>query len=143
MTRLHIHVGVDDLAASIRFYSTLFDAPPTLEKGDYAKWMIEDPRINFAISQGQGAHGIRHLGLQVEGADELKRIHERLSAAERRLIEEQDTTCCYARSTKSWSADPDGIVWESFFTHGDEVTYGGSPDLDELRHAPPPVCCAA
>ncbi len=115
MKRLHVHVGVDDLDASIAFYSTLFAAPPTVVKDDYAKWMIDDPRVNFAISSGQhAAAGIEHLGIQVEDPGELAEVYGRLDAAGRPVLEEGATTCCYAKSEKSWISDPDGVVWETF-----------------------------
>lgn len=126
MKRLHVHMGVDDLATSIRFYSTLFAAEPTVRKPDYAKWMLENPRVNFAISQGRGAVGIHHLGIQVDGRDELVEVYDRLKAAERPVIEEGETVCCYAQSEKSWIADPQGLAWETFFTHGESTVYGTS-----------------
>ena len=136
MKRFHMHVGVTDLDASIAFYSQLFAAEPSVRKADYAKWMLEDPRINFAISMREGAtKGIEHVGLQVEDADELAQVYARLKAADRPVLEEGATTCCYARSEKSWIADPDGVVWEAFLTSGGSTTYGGSPDLEQLANA--------
>ena len=133
MKRLHVHVGVNDLDQSIRFYSTLFAAEPTVLKEDYAKWMLDDPRVNFAISAGQHAiKGIQHLGVQVESTDELSDVYGRLQAADRPVLEEGRTTCCYAKSEKSWIADPDGIVWETFYTDGEATTYGDSPALGTL-----------
>jgi catechol 2,3-dioxygenase-like lactoylglutathione lyase family enzyme len=133
MKRLHIHVGVNDLDHSIRFYSTLFAAEPTVVKDDYAKWMLEDPRVNFAISAGKhAAKGIEHLGIQAESVDELGEVYGRLKAADRPVLEEGRTTCCYAKSEKSWVADPDGIVWEAFFTDGEATTYGDGPALGTL-----------
>jgi catechol 2,3-dioxygenase-like lactoylglutathione lyase family enzyme len=140
--RLHVHVGVNDLAHSIRFYSTLFDSEPSVVKDDYAKWMLEDPRVNFAISAGNHARkGIEHLGIQVESTDELSEVCGRLKAADRPVLEEGQTTCCYARSEKSWISDPDGIVWEAFFTNGEATTYGDSPALDTLTKSKS-KCCA-
>ena len=104
MKRLHLHVSVPDLDQSIRFYATLFGAEPSVTKPDYAKWMLEDPRVNFAISAGRGAKGVEHLGLQVETEGELAEVYDRLTAADRPVLEEGATTCCYARSTKSWIA---------------------------------------
>ena len=136
MKRFHMHVGVTDLDASIAFYTQLFAAEPSVVKADYAKWMLEDPRINFAISMREGAaKGIEHVGLQVEDADELAQVYARLKAADRPVLEEGATTCCYARSQKSWIADPDGVVWEAFLTSGGSTTYGGSPDLEQLANA--------
>ncbi len=133
MKRLHVHVGVNDLDHSIRFYSTLFAAEPTVVKDDYAKWMLDDPRVNFAISAGRHEQpGIEHLGIQAEDRDELREVFGRLKAADRPLLEEGRTTCCYAKSEKSWVADPDGIVWEAFFTDGEATTYGDSPALGTL-----------
>jgi catechol 2,3-dioxygenase-like lactoylglutathione lyase family enzyme len=133
MKRLHVHVGVDDLGRSIRFYSTLFGAEPTVVKDDYAKWMLDDPRVNFAVSAGQHADkGIQHLGVQVESPDELSEVYGRLRAADRPVLEEGRTTCCYAKSEKSWIADPDGIVWEAFLTDGEATIYGDSPALGTL-----------
>ena len=133
MKRLHVHVGVNDLDHSIRFYSTLFAADPAVVKPDYAKWMLDDPRLNFAISQGCHVEkGIEHLGVQVESTDELSDVYGRLQAADRPVLEEGRTTCCYAKSEKSWIADPDGIVWETFYTDGEATTYGDSPALGTL-----------
>lgn len=136
MKRFHMHVGVTDLDASIAFYTHLFGAAPSVVKPDYAKWMLEDPRINFAISMREGAaKGIEHVGLQVEDEGELAEVYARLKAADRPVLEEGATTCCYARSEKSWIADPDGVVWEAFLTNGSTTTYGGSPDLQQLATA--------
>lgn len=144
MKRLHIHVGVESLDKSIGFYSTLFGAAPTVTKDDYAKWMLEDPRVNFAISEGRHAgKGIEHLGIQVEDGAELAEVYGRLKAADAPVLEEGATTCCYARSEKSWIADPDGIVWETFLTHGDATVYGESPELQQLAsaNAAAGACC--
>ena len=143
MKRLHVHVGVTDLSTSIGFYSTLFGAEPTVTKDDYAKWMLEDPRVNFAISSGHAAKGIEHLGIQVEDGEELTEVYDRLKAADRPVLEEGATTCCYAKSEKSWIADPDGIVWEAFLTNGDATIYGDSPALAALStNAADGACCA-
>lgn len=143
MKRLHVHVGVEDLSKSIGFYSTLFGAEPTVMKHDYAKWMLEDPRVNFAISTGQhSAKGIEHLGIQAESTDELSEVYGRLQAADRPVLEEGATTCCYATSEKSWIADPDGIVWEAFYTDGEATVYGDSPELSALSaNASDSACC--
>jgi catechol 2,3-dioxygenase-like lactoylglutathione lyase family enzyme len=143
MKRLHVHVGVSDLDRSIHFYSTLFAAQPTVVKDDYAKWMLDDPRVNFAISTGNdGNAGIRHLGVQVESTGELSEVYGRLKAAERPVLEEGQTTCCYAKSEKSWIADPDGVVWEAFFTNGEATVYGDSPALGTLSDSPgSEQCC--
>jgi catechol 2,3-dioxygenase-like lactoylglutathione lyase family enzyme len=143
MKRLHVHVAVDDLDRSIGFYSTLFGAPPAVLKADYAKWMLDDPRVNFAVSSGRNeSKGIEHLGIQVESRDELAEVYGRLKAADRPLLDEGATTCCYARSEKSWIADPDGILWEAFLTHGEATLYGDGPALGALaQNAADPACC--
>ena len=144
MKRFHVHAGVTDLEKSISFYSKLFGAEPTVVKPDYAKWMLEDPRINFAVSQREGAaKGIEHVGLQVEDKAELAEVYERLQAADRPVLEEGATTCCYARSEKSWIADPDGVMWEAFLTEGESTTYGGNPELAQLvsANAAADACC--
>lgn len=132
MKRLHVHVGVTDLESSVRFYTTLFEAAPTVTKADYAKWMLEDPRVNFAISASNAHKGVEHLGIQAEDGDELKEVYGRLRVANRPVSEEGCTTCCYAKSQKSWIADPDGVTWEAFMTSGASTVYGGSPALDRL-----------
>lgn len=144
MKRLHVHVGVDNLDQSVRFYTTLFGSEPSVLKGDYAKWMLEDPRVNFAISHGQHAtKGIEHLGVQVESADELQEVYGRLNRAERPVLAEGATTCCYAKSEKSWISDPDGVVWEAFYTNGDATVYGDSPALGALSaNASDTTCCS-
>jgi catechol 2,3-dioxygenase-like lactoylglutathione lyase family enzyme len=124
MKRLHIHVSVDDIDESIRFYATLFAAAPTVSQSDYAKWMLADPRVNFAISKRGGGSGIRHLGIQVEERAELAAVSARLQRAGAPLLEEGATTCCYAQSEKSWIADPQGILWETFLTSGESTVYG-------------------
>jgi len=144
MKRLHVHVGVENLDQSIRFYSTLFASGPTVVKSDYAKWMLDDPRVNFAISAGQHpTKGIQHLGLQAESVDELGEVYGRLKAAERPVLEEGRTTCCYAKSEKSWTSDPDGVVWEAFLTNGEATVYGDSIDLSAVSPEAAPGNCRA
>ena len=142
MKRLHVHVSVKDLDASVRFYSQLFAANPTVHKPDYAKWMLEDPRVNFAISQRDGKPGVQHLGVQVEDRAELAEVYERLHRAGVPVIEEGETTCCYAHSEKSWIDDPQGVQWETFLTTGQSAVYG----TDEIRPKPEKqteaACCA-
>lgn len=144
MKRLHVHLGVNNLDQSIRFYSTLFAAEPTVLKDDYAKWMLDDPRVNFAISSGNhAANGIEHLGIQAENAEELTEVYGRLKGADTPVLEEGTTTCCYAKSEKSWIADPDGVVWEAFHTNGEATVYGESPALSALsENASEGACCA-
>lgn len=144
MKRFHVHVGVADLDQSLAFYSSLFGAQPVVVKPDYAKWMLDDPRINFAISMREGASkGIEHVGVQVDDRAELAEVYGRLQAADRPVLEEGATTCCYARSEKSWIADPDGVVWEAFLTEGDATDYGDSPELGQLAsaNAAAGACC--
>jgi len=139
MKRLHIHLSVEDLGESIRFYSTLFAAEPVVSKPDYAKWMLDDPRINFAISQRGAAIGIEHLGIQVETLDELREVYGRLQRAERPVLEEGAATCCYAKSEKSWITDPQGVSWETFLTSGESTVYGENPDLRSISGGG--TCC--
>ncbi len=142
MKRLHVHVAVADLDQSIRFYSTLFAAPPSERKPDYAKWMLEDPRVNFAISARGAAAGVEHLGIQVEDAEELAEVYGRLERAGRPVVEEAGVTCCYARSDKQWISDPQGVAWETFLTHGESTVYGSSGAMTRLAEASAAACCA-
>ena len=125
MNRFHVHLNVADLDASVRFYSQLFAAEPSVLKPDYAKWMVEDPRVNFAISTGR-TPGIDHLGIQVESDEALKSLGTRLEAAGRSLLPEAATICCYAQSDKLWTDDPQGTRWETFHTFGEATTYHGA-----------------
>src|SRR5580704_14188481 len=124
MKRLHVHVAVDDLEKSIGFYSTLFAAEPSVTKPDYAKWMLDDPRVNFAISRRGTVAGLDHLGIQVEADAELRELAGRLKAAGEQTLDEEAITCCYAKGNKSWVNDPSGIRWETFFTFGEATRYG-------------------
>jgi catechol 2,3-dioxygenase-like lactoylglutathione lyase family enzyme len=124
MKRFHVHVAVPDLATGIRFYSTLFAAEPTVLKDDYAKWMLDEPRINFAISQRGGPTGVNHLGFQVDSGEELEALHANLEAADHAVAAEKGANCCYARSDKYWITDPAGIAWESFHTLGNIPMFG-------------------
>lgn len=126
MKRFHVHIAVPDLAASIRFYSTLFGVEPAVRKDDYAKWMLDEPRVNFAISQRGGATGVNHLGFQVDSGEELEALHARLEAADRAVVAEPGANCCYARSDKYWVTDPAGIAWESFHTLGTIPMFGAA-----------------
>jgi catechol 2,3-dioxygenase-like lactoylglutathione lyase family enzyme len=141
MKRMHVHVSVSDLEASIRFYSTLFAAEPTVRKVDYAKWMLEDPRVNFAISQRAAAIGIEHLGIQVEDGAELQQVYARLKRADRPVLEEGKTTCCYAASEKSWIEDPQGVQWEAFLTTGESTVYSHDPVKPATAEASEAACC--
>jgi predicted enzyme related to lactoylglutathione lyase len=143
MKRMHIHMAVQDLDQSIRFYSTLFATGPAVVKPDYAKWMLDDPKVNFAISTHSGrAPGIDHLGIQVEDAPELDEVYGRLKRAEGPVLEEGKTTCCYAESEKSWITDPQGVAWEAFLTTGESTVYGTSAALPG-RDASEGACCGA
>lgn len=144
MKRLHVHVGVADLDQSIRFYSTMFGAAPSVTKPDYAKWMLDDPRVNFAISHRPGAAKLDHLGIQAETADELGEIAGRLKAAEQEVFEQKDAACCYVKSDKAWVADPTGIAWETFHTSGAITTYGEDRAQRATETAAPDgaACCA-
>lgn len=137
MKRLHVHVSVTDLDESVRFYSTLFAAQPTVQKDDYAKWMLDDPRVNFAISKRDKVTGIRHLGIQVEDPAELAEVFERIDHTQRPVLNEGKTTCCYAKSEKNWVEDPQGVQWETFLTTGESTIYGH--DAVEGARAKP--CC--
>ena len=147
MKRFHVHVAVPDLSRGVLFYSTLFGAEPSVLKDDYAKWMLDDPRVNFAISQRGGAGGINHLGFQVDDAAELDEIHGRLAKADSKVTSEVNVSCCYARSDKHWVTDPAGVAWESFrslgtvpFYNGAQAEKGGccAPDEGQATTA---ACC--
>jgi len=144
MKRFHVHVHVEDLAQSVAFYSKLFAAEPARLEGDYAKWMLEDPRVNFAISTRGREQGLDHLGIQVENTDELHEVYARLREAGGNIIEQGETTCCYAKSEKSWIDDPAGIAWETFHTTGDSTVYGDGSGENHARiaHEKQAACCA-
>ncbi len=142
MKRFHVHVAVNDLEQSIRFYSALFGAEPAVKKPDYAKWMLEDPRINFAISDRRGAAGIDHLGLQAEDGAELEEIGTRLAQADVSTTAQKGANCCYAKSDKYWTVDPQGIAWESFHTL-DSVPLYGSDTRSAARAEPAKGACCA
>lgn len=136
MRRMHINVGVKDIDESVKFYNALFGAEPVKTKTDYAKWMLEDPRINFAITSRTNTKGVDHLGMQVDQESELEEMRERLRVADLSLFDEGETVCCYAQSDKSWVKDPSGVTWEAFQTMDDVQLYS---DLgEELGDA----CCA-
>ena len=139
MKRLHVHVAVTELAESVRHYSALFAAEPTVLKDDYAKWSLEDPRVNFAISTRGKKSGLDHLGIQVENAAELDEMNQRLNEAATPVREQSGTTCCYARSNKYWSVDPAGIPWETFHTLESAPVYGES--VEEAAKETASACC--
>jgi catechol 2,3-dioxygenase-like lactoylglutathione lyase family enzyme len=138
MKRFHVHVHVDDLAKSIGFYSKLFAAEPTRVEGDYAKWMLEDPAVNFAISTYGSQSGIDHLGFQTDDPAELVAMKARAEAADMALLDEGETTCCYARSEKHWVTDPQGIAWEHFHTLANIPVFREAASAD----SPASACCA-
>jgi catechol 2,3-dioxygenase-like lactoylglutathione lyase family enzyme len=142
MKRMHVHVAVDDLKQSIDFYSALFAAEPSVVKPDYAKWMLDDPRVNFAISTRGRAPGLDHLGIQAESGAELKEIYARLRKAGSAIVEQGQTSCCYAKSEKSWIDDPAGISWETFHTTGENTDYGDGTGERIARIAHENSCCA-
>ena len=136
MKRMHIHVAVDNLERSILFYNALFGQAPSKTKSDYAKWMLEDPRINFAISSRGENPGVNHLGLQVDTAEELAAVRERLKAADLAVFDEGETVCCYAKSDKSWVQDPGGMPWEAYQTMADAELFS-----DRQADATEAACC--
>jgi catechol 2,3-dioxygenase-like lactoylglutathione lyase family enzyme len=138
MKRFHVHVAVDELEASIRFYSSVFGVPPTVHKSDYAKWMIEDPRINFAISSRAARTGVDHLGFQVDSDEELTALRKQVADAEIVTFDQRQTQCCYARSDKYWITDPQGIAWETFHTLGEAQIYAA----DTATASESDTCCS-
>ena len=142
MKRLHLHVSVDDIAQSIRFYETLFGAPPTVVKNDYAKWMLDDPRVNLAISSRGRPAGVDHVGVQADSVDELAAIADRLKQAGETTLDERGAHCCYAKSDKSWVEDPSGVRWETFYTFAEATTFGEDTAVEAPVVAPAP-CCGA
>jgi catechol-2,3-dioxygenase len=141
MKRMHVHVAVEDLSHSIGFYSALFATQPSVVKTDYAKWMLDDPRVNFAISTRGRTPGLDHLGIQVEDKTELHEVFARLREAGGPVIEQGETACCYAKSEKSWIEDPAGISWETFHTTGENIEYGDGTGEREARVANTKACC--
>lgn len=146
MKRLHVSIAVRDLDKCVRFYSVLFGAEPTVLKKDYAKWMLDDPRVNFSISSRDKHKGIDHLGIQVDDEEELATLTERLMRAGQSVHEQKATTCCYAKSNKAWVHDPEGVAWETFHTFGESVTYSAHA-ADGTKAStcdtPKPSCCQA
>jgi glyoxalase/bleomycin resistance protein/dioxygenase superfamily protein len=140
MKRFHVHVAVHDLPQSIRFYSALFGTPPSIEKGDYAKWMLDDPRVNFAISTRANKAGLDHLGIQAESGAELEELGSRLAQADVSVLPQKSASCCYAKSDKYWTLDPQGLAWESFHTLDSVPTYGSDTKLHVSE--PKAACCA-
>lgn len=143
MKRLHVHVAVRSIEESVGFYSQLFAQPPTVLKDDYAKWMLDDPRVNFAISQRGREPGLDHLGIQVENADELAEVTARLKAADIKVMDQGEATCCYAKSEKAWIVDPQQIAWETFLTKGESTVYGNDNEVSGVPMAKPKTSCCA
>jgi len=141
MKRMHVHVSVRSIDKAIGFYSALFAAKPAVVKPDYAKWMLDDPRMNFAISTRGREPGLDHLGIQVENKTELHEVYARLKEAGGTVIEQGATACCYAKSEKSWIDDPAGISWETFHTTGENINYGDGSGENEARVAHAKTCC--
>ncbi len=143
MKRFHVSVTVADLGRSVEFYKTLFGKDPSVIKDDYAKWMLDDPRINFSISQSARSHGVSHVGLQTDTMSELEEIQERLRTAGAQTFEQPNAQCCYARSSKTWVRDPDSVAWETFVTHNDITHYGDDrvPEQSTEKHKNA-RCCA-
>lgn len=139
MKRLHVNLSVSDLDDSVRFYAALFNAAPSVLKDDYAKWMLDDPRVNFAVTTRGSVKGVDHLGIQVESKNELDEVYGRLKTASAPIIEQGETTCCYARSEKTWIIDPQGVPWETFLTTGDSPVYGTDNERIAGRGK---ACCA-
>lgn len=140
MKRLHVHIAVDDLPRSVRFYSALFAAQPSVLKEDYAKWMLDDPRVNFAISTRGRKAGLDHLGIQAENEAELEEIGSRLAQADVSVLPQKGAACCYAKSDKYWTLDPQGIAWESFHTLDSIPVYGA--DTGTVQKVERAACCA-
>ena len=143
--RLHVHISVDDLTKNIDFYSTLFAQEPTVLKDDYAKWLLDDPAVNFAISNRAGKNGVDHLGFQVDSDAEVETIEARLQAAEAKVAPQRDANCCYAYGNKSWSQDPAGVPWEIFHTLKDIPVFGTDhqplDDVDGVKTQSAGACC--
>lgn len=137
MKRFHVNVAVSDIEKSARFYETLFGEAPTIRRPDYAKWMLEDPRINFSLSESATKRGINHVGLQMDTTEELAEIQARLTSARAQTLDQPDAECCYAKSTKTWVHDPDAVAWETFVTFGQLTQYGD----DRVPEAAASACC--
>ena len=146
MKRFHVSLSVEDVDKSTQFYTTLFNTEPAVRKDDYAKWMLDDPRLNFSVSSLTEGAGVDHIGLQADTMEELEIIQARLAAAQLKTFDQPDTECCYARSSKTWIRDPDDVAWETFVTHGAITHYGsGNAEQAETKtvHQDPEVRCCA
>ncbi len=141
MKRMHLNVKVTDLAKSTTFYSELFGCEPAVVMDDYVKWMPDDPFINFSIEPATAETGVAHVGLQASDEGELQQVYDRVAAAAGPRFEEGETTCCYAHSHKNWTRDPDGLVWEAFYTDGQRMDYGKPPELPAAKPTQSTSCC--
>ena len=146
MKRFHVNVAVSDLQRSVNFYTTLFGTAPTVQKADYAKWMLDDPRINFSLSESKRNGGVNHVGVQMDSMDDLAKIQERLQTAGQNTVEQANAECCYAQSSKTWVRDPDDVAWEAFVTHGEITHYGADLEPEESSQqtaeiVDPAGCC--
>lgn len=142
MKRFHMHMAVEDIDRNVKFYSTLFGAEPTVRKPDYAKWMLDDPRVNFAISTRGAKPGLDHVGIQVDNETELADIHSRLARADQDMLAQQATSCCYAKSNKYWVQDPQGIAWEAYQTLGEVPVFGDGALAAQSKAGFKAACCA-
>ena len=143
MKRFHVHMAVEDIEQNVRFYSTLFGTGPTVRKPDYAKWMLEDPRVNFAISKRGAKSGLDHVGIQVENEAELEDVHAGLARAGQKLLKQKQASCCYAKSNKYWVQDPQGVAWEVFHTLGEVPVFGdGTLAAQSDKLGIKAACCA-
>ena len=142
MKRLHLHINVDNIDRSVQYYSALLGAEPTKREQDYAKWLLDDPAVNIAISDHRKDYGVDHAGISLDSTEELETVASRLRKVEAPLQQQEDATCCYAKSNKYWSTDPEGAVWELFHTFGDAATYGESGENPQHAQQEPQACCA-
>jgi catechol 2,3-dioxygenase-like lactoylglutathione lyase family enzyme len=142
MKRFHMHMAVGDIERNVKFYSTLFGAEPTVRKPDYAKWMLDDPRVNFAISKRGAEPGLDHVGIQVDNETELADIHSRLARADQDMLAQQGTSCCYAKSNKYWVQDPQGVAWEAYQTLGEVPVFGDGTLASQSAAGHKAACCA-
>lgn len=141
MKRFHVHVRISDLDSSVKFYSALFGTAPAVLKADYAKWVLEDPWVNFAVSAGSKEVGIDHLGFELDSNDDLVEVARRFAASGAKLIRQENAACCYARGDKAWVADPIGISWEAFHTFGESTVYGNDVIAREALDSDSGACC--
>jgi catechol 2,3-dioxygenase-like lactoylglutathione lyase family enzyme len=142
MKRFHMHMAVEDIDRNVKFYSTLFGVEPTVRKPDYAKWMLDDPRVNFAISRRGAEPGLDHVGIQVDNETELADLHSRLARADQDMLAQQGASCCYAKSNKYWVQDPQGVAWEAYQTLGEVPVFGDDALASQSATGHKAACCA-